>query len=30
MPMKVIEAENLSFSYNSIPVLEDISFVVEK
>ncbi len=28
--MKVIEAENLSFSYNSIPVLEDISFVVEK
>ncbi len=28
--MKIIEIENLGFSYNSIPVLEDISFSVEK
>ncbi len=28
--MKIIEVENLSFSYNSIPVLEEISFSVEK
>ncbi len=28
--MKIIEVENLRFSYNSIPVLEDISFSVEK
>jgi zinc transport system ATP-binding protein len=28
--MKIIEIENLRFSYNSIPVLEDISFAVEK
>jgi len=28
--MKIIEVENLRFSYNSIPVLEDISFAVEK
>jgi zinc transport system ATP-binding protein len=30
MPVKIIEIENLGFSYNSIPVLEDISFSVEK
>jgi zinc transport system ATP-binding protein len=30
MPMNIIEVENLRFSYNSIPVLEDISFAVEK
>jgi zinc transport system ATP-binding protein len=30
MPMKIIEAENLRFSYNSIPVLEDVSFAVEQ
>jgi zinc transport system ATP-binding protein len=28
--MKIIEIENLRFSYNSIPVLEDISFAVER
>ena len=28
--MKILEAEHLRFSYNSIPVLEDVSFTVEK
>ena len=28
--MKIIEIENLSFAYNSIPVLEDVSLAVEQ
>jgi len=28
--MKILEAEHISFSYNSIPVLEDVSFAIEK
>ncbi len=30
MHMKILEAEHLRFSYNSIPVLEDVSFAIEK
>jgi zinc transport system ATP-binding protein len=29
MPVKIIEVDHLHFSYNSIPVLEDVSFCVE-
>jgi zinc transport system ATP-binding protein len=28
--MKILETEHLRFSYNSIPVLEDVSFAIEK
>jgi zinc transport system ATP-binding protein len=30
VPVKIIEIENLSFAYNSIPVLEDVSLAVEQ